>query len=384
MTVTVDIHTHVYPPSYISLLRSRAATKTIPYMATFPEAPENHRLIILPGEDSPSTPSTSRGRPIGPEYWDITQKIAFMDTHAISKSVISLANPWLDFVDPSIAAETAKGVNDEINTLCSQHPSRLFFFATLPLSTTIPEIVTEITRLGTLKYCRGIILSTSGLGAGLDDPALNPLYTSLQQHSLPIFLHPHYGLPSSVYGPRSGEYGHILPLALGFPLETTIAITRMYLSGVFDKFPELQVLLAHSGGTLPFLAGRIESCVGHDYHFSKEGRRGLWDILKKNIYLDAVIYSEVGLKAAVEASGSDRVMFGILRPFSYLPLLPSYSSDTCLGTDHPFFPPLHSESKEWVSVTTNYEAISKAFGEDANSAEAVLSGNAIRVLRLED
>lgn len=308
---TVDIHTHVYPPSYIDLLKSRAAEKQIPYIATFPEAPNSHRLIILPGEDSDSTPSTARGRPIGSEYWDITQKIAFMDTHGIDISVISLANPWLDFLPKQTAAHTAVSINDEINALCERYPKRLYAFGTLPLSASPDEVVAEIDRLPTLPHLRGIILGTSGLGSGLDDPALFPIFAAIESTSQTIFLHPHYGLPTSVYGPRVAEYGHVLPLALGFPLETTIAVTRMYLSGVFDRFPKLKVLLAHSGGTLPFLAGRIESCVGHDNHFTAgEGRRGLWDVLKTNIYLDAVIYSEVGLGAAVEASGRDRVLFG--------------------------------------------------------------------------
>jgi predicted TIM-barrel fold metal-dependent hydrolase len=161
---------------------------------------------------------------------------------------------------------------------------------------------------------RGVIIGTSGLGNGLDDPALDPIYAALEKHSQLIFLHPHYGLPASVYGPRANEYGHVLPLALGFPLETTIAVTRMLLSGVFDRFTNLNVLLAHSGGTLPFLAGRIESCVKHDGHLKKEGktegRRDVWEVLKTNIYLDAVIYSDVGLKAAMNASGADRLMFG--------------------------------------------------------------------------
>jgi aminocarboxymuconate-semialdehyde decarboxylase len=88
----------------------------------------------------------------------------------------------------------------------------------------------------------------------------------------------------------------------------------MLLSGVWDRFQKLNVLLAHSGGTLPFLAGRIESCILHDGHLKKEGktekRRDVWDILKTNIYLDAVIYSEVGLRAALDASGADRLLFG--------------------------------------------------------------------------
>ncbi|KAK5239346.1 hypothetical protein LTR16_012049, partial [Cryomyces antarcticus] len=123
-------------------------------------------------------------------------------------------------------------------------------------------------------------MGTSGVGSGLDDPALDPIYEALEKTGQLVFLHPHYGLPNSVYGPRASDYGHVLPLALGFPLETTIAVTRMLLSGVFDRFQKLKVLLAHSGGTLPFLAGRIESCVAHDAHLKKEGKmanhRSIW------------------------------------------------------------------------------------------------------------
>lgn len=307
----VDIHTHVYPPSYMSLLGSR---NTVPYVRTFPDAPDTSRLIILPGEDDPATPSTARGRPVGPEYYDIKQKILFMDTHGIDVSVISLANPWLDFLDPSEAGETARKINDEVNDLCEQHPGRLYAFGALPLSAPAEVVVAEIERLAGLSRMRGIIMGTSGLGKGLDDPSLDPIYAALEKHQQLVFLHPHYGLPSSVYGPRANEYGHVLPLALGFPLETTIAVTRMLLSGVWDRFQSLQVLIAHSGGTLPFLVGRIESCILHDGHLAKEGnlegRRSVWDVLKKNIYLDAVIYSEVGLKAAIDASGKDRLLFG--------------------------------------------------------------------------
>ncbi|OCK78972.1 uracil-5-carboxylate decarboxylase [Lepidopterella palustris CBS 459.81] len=360
----VDIHTHIYPPAYISLLKSRT---TVPYIRTFPDAPNSPRLIILPGENDPATPSTSRGRPIGPEYHDIAAKIDFMDTHKINISVISLANPWLDFLPESEAAETARRINDDINDLCSKYPGRLYAFGTLPLSGSTGEVIAEIERLKSLKYMRGIIMGTSGLGRGLDDLSLDPIYAALQSTCTLIFLHPHYGLPLSVYGPRASEYGHVLPLALGFPLETTIAVTRMLLSGVWDRFQNLNVLIAHSGGTLPFLAGRIESCVAHDGFLKSEGRgeggrRAVWDVLKKNIYLDAVIYSKVGLKAAVDASGPDRLLF---------------------GTDHPFFPPLEKGAEEWASVNTNYQAINEAFG-DEEAAKGVLGGNAIRILKLNN
>ena len=355
----VDIHTHVYPPSYIDLLKSRSS---IPYIRTFPPS-SSLRLVILPAED---TKSTSRGRPVGAEYYDINEKIKFMNTHSIDISVISLANPWLDWVPASEASKAAQVINDEVNAECGKFPGRLFAFATLPLSGGKNVIVDEIQRLKGLRFMRGIILGTTGLGKGLDDPELLPIFKSLQEAKLPIFLHPHYGLPGSVWGERANDYGHVLPLALGFPLETTIAVTRMILAGVFEKVPELQMILAHSGGTLPFLAGRIESCIAHDAHLKAEGKLGkgrktVWEVLKKNIYLDAVIYGEVGLKAAIQASGEDRVMF---------------------GTDHPFFPPLGEEGGRWLSVETNYEAIKGALGSGSEEAKGALGGNAVRVLNL--
>lgn len=353
----VDIHTHVYPPSYISLLKSR---NSIPYIRAFPPS-KDLRLVILPAED---TESTSRGRPIGPEYYDIANKISFMDAHHIDISVISLANPWLDWLPPDEAAHIAQSINDEVESICTQHPGRLFFFATLPLSASADIVLAEISRLKSLPHLRGIILGTTGLGAGLDDPALLPIFKALAAASLPIFLHPHYGLPSTVWGPRASEYGHVLPLALGFPLETTIAVTRMILSGTFMHVPDLQVILAHSGGTLPFLAGRIESCIEHDSHLKAEnklgaGRKTVWEILKKNVYLDAVIYNEVGLTAAIQASGQDRIMF---------------------GTDHPFFPPLDGE-KQWPSVGTNVQAVKQALS-NGEAAAMAMGGNAVRVLNL--
>ncbi|KAK3301941.1 amidohydrolase [Chaetomium strumarium] len=385
----VDIHTHMYPAEYISILSSRTE---IPLVRTFPSpsSPDpDPRLILLEAElpalekalQDPSAPVP--GRPLTKHFTSLPQKLHFMTTHGIDISVLSLANPWLDFLPASEAGAIAERINTAFEEMCSSSSNRaFFFFAALPLTAPLETIVSCITHVSQcLPHCRGVILGTSGLGSGLDDPALLPILRSLADHNLPVFLHPHYGLPSAVYGPRAAEeYGHVLPLALGFPMETTIAVARMYLAGVFDAVPELRMILAHSGGTLPFLAGRIESCVLHDERLAKEAekkkttasrrrRRSVWEVLRSQVYLDAVVYSEVGLKTAVEASGggregAERLMF---------------------GTDHPFFPPVGDEADsqgEWESVRLNAEAVKRALGEGSEEAELVMGGNAIRVLRL--
>ncbi|KAK4106693.1 uracil-5-carboxylate decarboxylase [Parathielavia hyrcaniae] len=379
----VDIHTHMYPPEYVSILSSR---DTIPLVRTFPSSPDP-RLILLEAElpaleralQDPSAPLP--GRPLTKHFTSLPHKLAFMSHHAISISVLSLANPWLDFLSPAEAGPIASQINTSFESMCAttntttttnptqqQQPQKLFFFGTLPLTAPTPTLLSSITHLTTLPHCRGIILGTSGLGAGLDDPSLLPLFAALADANLPIFLHPHYGLPPSVFGPQSarGDYGHVLPLALGFPMETTIAVARMYLVGVFDAVPGLRLIIAHAGGTLPFLAGRIESCVVHDLKLgggAGKERRTVWEVLREQVYLDAVVYSEVGVRAAVEAAGgADRLMF---------------------GTDHPFFPPVDGDAEgEWESVRWNVTAVEKALGKGSREAEMVLGGNAVRVLRL--
>ncbi|PGH36896.1 hypothetical protein GX50_00130 [[Emmonsia] crescens] len=382
----VDIHTHVYPDSYLNLLRSRT---TVPYIYDPPDG-SPARLIILASDDNPSIPKEKRGRPVDSTYSDINLKLSFMLKHNITTSVISLANPWLDFLPAQVAAHWAEQINNDLERICAEQYATvsksnrtseilplneycsLFAFGALPLSAPSTDIIAnEISRLKTLKYLRGVIMGTSGLGKGLDDLALDPVWAALENTQTLLFLHPHYGLPDDAFGGAEAieRYGHVLPLALGFPLETTIALTRMYLAGVFDRFPKLSILLAHSGGTLPFLAGRIESCVAHERKFLANGgnvvgpKKNIWDVLKQNIYLDAVIYGEVGLKAAVHGAGSvDRVLF---------------------GTDHPFFPPLDGKDEQWLSVTTNRRAIDGAFGLESDAATAILGGNAVRILKLE-
>ena len=358
----VDIHTHLYPPSYLSLLSSRASP---PHLLSLPPGQGPPRLIILPSDNDLSIPIASRGRPVGPEYSSIDQKLSFMKTHNISTSVISLANPWLDFLPSQEAADVARTVNDEMDSLCAGAEGKLYAFGTLPLSAPGDEVIEELKRLKSLPHMRGIILGTTGLGRGLDDAKLDPIWAALENTQTLIFLHPHYGLPADVFGPRAQEYGHVLPLSLGFPMETTIAFVRMFLSGVFDRFPKLRLLIAHAGGTVPFLAGRVQSCIQHERTFRNESgerqRMGIWEVLRNNIWLDAVSYGEIGVRAAVDAVGADRVLF---------------------GTDHPFFPPLDEGAMSWLSVQTNIDAVHNAFGEDENAVEGILGRNAIGLLDL--
>ena len=108
----IDVHTHMYLPSYMEVLKKRTE---IPRVVT---VEGQDRLVILPGEDDEVT--TATGRPIGREYWDVKAKLEYMDMHNIDTSIISLANPWLDFLTGDAAASVAQELNDELQYMCEE------------------------------------------------------------------------------------------------------------------------------------------------------------------------------------------------------------------------------------------------------------------------
>ncbi|KAH9939972.1 amidohydrolase 2 [Amylocystis lapponica] len=380
----VDIHTHVYLPRYVSFLRARSSAPRI-FSRSSAEGKKEDRLLILDGEPS-------AGRPMGPQYWDREEKLGFMDKHAIDISVVSSANPWLDFLPASTARTLASELNDDLEMYCSTSPSlagdtlkRLYGFGLLPLvpEVTIPSLVETVQQISSLPHLKGIIMGSRGVGKGLDDDALEPVWAAIEKAGLVVFVHPHYGVDGKEWGDK--DNGHVLPLALGFPFETTIATTRLILSGVFDRYPDLRVLLAHSGGTLPQLSSRLASCIDHDPVVASRLKHDARYYLGK-LYFDAVAYGAEELAFVSDAIGRAEKFVhsgssAALSKGAGVAQRRLGSSRMLFGTDHPFFPPL-SGTQKWKSVIENLEAIDGVYGWDAAEKEAVRGGNALALFGL--
>lgn len=185
------------------------------------------------------------------------------------------------------------------------------------------------------------------------------MYEQVDKLGLTIFLHPHYGVGNEHYH----HYGHALFLALGFTFETTVAVSQFVLSGMLDEVPTLKVLLAHSGGTLPFLAGRLDSCVAHDLAIANRLQHAPSHYLK-NFYYDAVAYHTPALQCLIDFVGPSKIVF---------------------GTDNPFFPPDVDRGgkiceADWPSTIANYEIMADM---DASVQNAILRDNAVTLLDLK-
>ncbi|QRV75754.1 amidohydrolase family protein [Ceratobasidium sp. AG-Ba] len=361
---------------------------------------DGESLIVLEGKDS--------GRPVGGQYWDRAQKLAFMDKHSIDISVVSTANPWLDFLTPPEAPKLAQELNQDLEEYCASGPSlssrpstptspacsvpqikRLYGFGLLPLLPSVPtsQITEVINQIASLPHLRGVIMGTKGLGKGLDDPELEPVWAAIAEKGLVIFLHPHYGVPDELFG--EAENGHVLPLALGFPFETAIASLFIYLLPLctLDRHPTLRILLAHSGGALPILSSRLASCIAHDPLVASRLQHDARHYLGM-LYYDAVAYGapELMMASAAAGRGSNYSSENKGERTEGIEAWSSIGSKRMMfGTDHPFFPPIPGVAEpdgKWASVTENLAAIQTVHGWSEADKEGVRGGNAVRIFGL--
>ncbi|KAG1755500.1 amidohydrolase 2 [Suillus lakei] len=375
----VDVHTHVYLPRYAAELRARTSAPRILDWTNGVKTEE--RLLILDGEPS-------GGRPIGPQYWDRDEKLEFMRRHGINISFVSSANPWLDFLPADRAQTLAHELNNGLEEYCATSPpaegfsglKTLYGFGLLPLvpDVEVSTIIQTIEHLKSLPHIRGVIMGTKGIGKGLDDNALDPVWGAIQAAGLVVFIHPHYGVDITAFG--ENDNGHVLPLALGFPFETTIAVTRLILSGVLDRFPDLRLLLAHSGGALPQLSSRLASCIQHDPIVANRLKHDARYYLGQ-LYFDAVAYGSEELtfvSRTISRASAFKNGEGTVDP-------QVGSTRLLFGTDHPFFPPLEA-SQKWPSVENNLAAIRSMAGVDSKPEHQanILGLNALRLFDLHD
>ncbi|KAL7409900.1 amidohydrolase 2 [Mrakia frigida] len=402
----VDVHSHVYLPGYAKILRNRTSAPRI-LTRTGPDGKPDDRLLILDNESA-----AVGGRPVGPQYWDRSEKLGFMNTHGIDVSLVSTANPWLDFLTPSEALKAASELNSDLQDYCA-HPintplptdtnalrptsfkpltdNRLFGLGLLPLvpGVAVKSVLETIKELGAMDKMKGVIMGSRGMGSGLDDPEMEEVWGALAREGLVTFLHPHYGIGNEEMNYGSNvENGHVLQLATGFPFETTLAITRLILSGAFDRHPDLKILLAHSGGALGQLSSRLASCVEHDPIVQNRLKHDPRYYLSK-LWFDAVAYGSEELEFVGKVAGRSAEYEGKSGRGVVAQRKTGATKEgierMMFGTDHPFFPPLSEEVKDlpWESVVQNLEAIEGAEGWDEKDKAGVKGGNAVRLFGLD-
>ena len=216
------------------------------------------------------------------------------------KQIISLANANPeDYVDPYYAARMCREVNDELAKTVEDNPD-LFYgaVAAVPMNN-ISEAVKIINeQVAKNKHLLGIQLFTRMLGRSIADEQYRPVLNAINNHRLIIWLHP-------VFDNRKPDNN----LVFSWEYELSQAMQDIVLGGVYDKFPNLKILVHHAGAMVPFFAGRIKYILGEEK-------------LKqfKKFYVDtAILGNPEALHLAIDFFGLKHVVFGTDAPLGIAP-----------------------------------------------------------------
>ncbi|MGG5823755.1 amidohydrolase family protein [Falsiroseomonas sp. HW251] len=240
------------------------------------------------------------------------------------RQVISLPNPPLEEILPAdAAAELARAGNDGLAALCARHPDRFpAFVATVSLlepEGAVREAGRAIRDLG----ARGVQIFTNVAGKPLDRPEYAPLFAAMEAHGLPVFLHPtrSSAMPDYADEPRSR---YEMWWCFGWPYETSVAVSRLVLTGLLDRHPGLNLITHHGGGMIPFFDGRVGpgmAVLGS--RTAEEDLSGVLPALKRphldyfrDVWADTAMFgSGTGLPTVLRFYGASRIVFATDAPF---------------------------------------------------------------------
>jgi aminocarboxymuconate-semialdehyde decarboxylase len=293
----IDIHTHVEFAGAFDILKRRYTEEEIfnrfVVSATGRHSAELNRGIVAGVRDALRDPE---------------KKIRDMDGTGIKISVLS-STPFAFFyeVEDDLAVELARFQNDRLSEMIKSYPDRFAAMASLPLQ--VPEEdLKELERATKTLGLRGVEIGSHVGKRELRDEAFWPIYKALEELRMPILIHPHH-----VAGLDRLEDFYLSNL-IGNPLDTTIAAAQLIFGGVLEKYPKLKIILAHAGGQLPYIIGRIE----HGYQVRPECKEKVDQppmAFFKNFYFDTITHHQDILRYLIVFAGSDHVLLGSDYPY---------------------------------------------------------------------
>lgn len=287
----IDVHNHILSRAWVDLLTSHGG-----HRYQIGQDAEGRTIVLRRG---------ARFLGLTEAMFDPELRLRAMDEVGVDLQLLSYTCPNCYWAEGRVAAEVARTMNDHVAEVCARWPDRFRGLASLPMQNVdlaLQELERAVDRLGMV----GLIILANVNETPLDDPRFEPVWAALDRRRLPVLLHPTVPLGMEAMG--MDRYG-LVP-SLGFMFDTTLAVTRMILAGVFDRHPHLAVIVGHAGAALPYLAGRLDMC----YQNIPETRQG--GITKapseylKRLYYDTVTYDMNVLMMAYRMAGPRHLLYG--------------------------------------------------------------------------
>ena len=249
------------------------------------------------------------------------RRIGDMDDSGIAKQILSLTAPGVQIFERDLATGVARSMNDQLAEATRKHPGR--FAGLAAVAPQDPNAAArELERGVRLLGLKGAIINSHTRGEYLDDQKFWPIFEAACALKVPVYVHPTTP-PRSMIRPfaERGLAGAIF----GFGVEAGLHMLRLITSGVFDRFPELQIVVGHLGEALPYWMFRVDfmhrAMVASGRHPAiRKLQRKPSEYLRENFYYttSGMAWQPVILFAE-SVLGPDRIMYAMDYPYQYVP-----------------------------------------------------------------
>ncbi len=243
-------------------------------------------------------------------------RISEMDEAGIDFQVLSHGAPATQRGDAATTVRLARSANDRLSQIVGDHPDRFAAFACLPTPDPAAS-ADELERCVIQFGFKGAMVHGLTNGLFLDDKRFWPIFERAQALDVPLYMHPATPDPAVVnvyYKDYIEEFPSLLTAAWGFTVETATQGIRLVLSGVFDAYPGLKIILGHLGESLPFSLWRIDQALARrgnrdpSFSFRDYFCEHFWITTSGN-------FSNPALMCCVMEMGIDRILFSVDYPF---------------------------------------------------------------------
>ena len=202
------------------------------------------------------------GGPLSPLMFDLEKRLKWMDERGVRMHVLTLSGsmPW-QWASQDDANRLARIVNDAAIEAHKAFPDRFVAGVAMPMRDSVAALK-ELDRVAGAPGMRAVHLPTSVESRDyIFEPPFAPILARCEELGYPLLFHPLDGVDNH-YGGRERLAGATFFYnTLGFPFETATTAAKFIASGLLDRFPKLDIVLPHSGGCFPYIAGRIEHSI---------------------------------------------------------------------------------------------------------------------------
>jgi 2,3-dihydroxybenzoate decarboxylase len=264
------------------------------------------------------------------------RRLADMDSVGIDHQLVSLTAPGIQIFDADTATGLATDYNDELAAAVARHPDRFSALAAIApqhAAAAAAELERAVTRLG----FKGAIINSHTQGEYLDDEKFWDIFAAAEALDVPVYIHPQTPPPAMIEPLlEAGLDGAIY----GFGVETGMHLLRLIVSGLFDSFPGLKVVVGHLGEGIPYWLFRVDffqqSIVRTKRYSNFRPLKKLpSDYMRENVYVttSGMAWEPVILYAQ-QVLGADHVMYAMDYPYQFVPAEVAVTDSLPISAEH--------------------------------------------------